>query len=72
MSKKIVIDDKEYDLDSFSDNAQDVIKSLHFVSKRIKELSSMQAILRRAQNSYMETLKSEVVSNKAGFIIEDE
>lgn len=72
MGQKIQLDDTEYDIQNMSDRAKKVIGDIQFVNLRIQELKNMQALLRRAKNTYIESLKQEMVSNKAGFLIGDE
>tara|TARA_B100001059_G_C17632726_1_gene475258 strand:- start:448 stop:666 length:219 start_codon:yes stop_codon:yes gene_type:complete len=72
MSQKIKIDDVEYDLDNFSDQAKNVFKSLQFVLNRQKELDNMRILLRRAKNSYADEIKREMISNKSGFLFDQE
>lgn len=71
MSQKIKLDDKEYNVSDLSDKGKATFASLQFTTQRIQELNNMQAILTRAKNSYMESLKKEMLSKKAGFLIDD-
>ena len=71
MSQKIKLDDKEYDVSDLSENAKATLASLQFATQRIQELNNMQALLVRAKNSYVEGLKREMLSNKAGYLLED-
>ena len=72
MGQKIKLDDKEYDVENLSDHAKAALASLQFATIRMKELTNMQALLQRAKNSYLESLKREMISKKACFLIEDE
>ena len=71
MGKKIQIDEVTYDLDNLSDKARAAIQLLQFSEKRLQELSNMKALLQRARNSYMDSLRQEVLSNKAGLLLGD-
>ena len=71
MSQKIKLDDKEYDVGDLSENAKATLASLQFATQRIQELNNMQALLVRAKNSYVEGLKREMLSSKAGYLLED-
>ena len=71
MSQKIKLDDKEYDMSDLSENAKATLASLQFATQRIQELNNMQALLVRAKNSYVEGLKREMLSSKAGYLLED-
>ena len=72
MGQKIKIDDMEYDVDKISDEARKHLISLQFTTSKLQELKNMQALLTRAKNSYMETIKKEILSEKAGFLFNDD
>ena len=72
MGQKVKLDDKEYDVESLSDQARATLVSLNFTTARIQELSNMQALLQRAKNSYVDSLKREMLSNKSGFLFGDD
>ena len=65
---KLKLDDKEYDTENLSDHAMSVLSLMQFSNKRIQELSNMQAVLQRAKHSYIENLRKEMLSDKAGFM----
>ena len=67
MGQKIKIEDKEYDVENLSDQSKATLVSLKFATTRMKELTNMQALLMRAKNSYVKSLKQEVLSSKGGF-----
>ena len=68
MGQKFKLEDKEYDVENLSDQAKATLASLQFATTRMQELSNMQALLRRAKISYMETIKQEMVASKAGLL----
>ena len=70
MGKKIKIDEKTYDLDGFSDHARAQLASLQFTMNKLSELNNMQALLTRAKNSYMESVKKEILADKAGIVFD--
>jgi hypothetical protein len=72
MGQKIKIDDSEYDVDKISDEARKHLIALQFTTNKLQELKNMQALLTRAKNSYMETIKKEILSEKAGFLLNDD
>jgi hypothetical protein len=72
MSQIIKLDSKEYDTKDFSDRAKATLLLLDFATKRMQELANMQALLQRAKNSYVDNLKMEMLSDKAGFLLEEE
>ena len=72
MGRKIKFEDKEYEVEDLSDGSKAALASLDFVTKRIEELSNLQVLLQRAKRSYIDSLKQEILSKKAGFSFEDE
>ena len=68
MGEKIKLEDKEYDIEQLSQAGQTQLTALKFVTERIKELNNHQALLQRAKNSYVDSLKKEMLSDKAGFL----
>jgi len=71
MSQKIKLGDKEYDVNNLSEKGRTTLASLQFATQRLQELNNMQALLVRAKNSYVEGLKKEMISSKAGYLLED-
>lgn len=72
MVQKIKLDDREYEVEKLSDQAKATLGSLQFATTKMQELTNMQALLQRSRNSYIESLKQEVVANKAGFLVGDD
>ena len=72
MPQKFHFEDKEYEFDDLSDNAKSNITLLQFVNKRMKELQNMQALLQCSKNSYLNSLKQEMLAEKAGFLLGEE
>ena len=72
MGQKIKIDGAEYDVDELSDEARKHLIALQFAKSKIQELTNMQALLTRAKNSYMESIKKEILSEKAGFLLSED
>lgn len=72
MSQKLKLDDKEYDISDLSENSKKTLASLQFTTKKLQELDNMRALLQRAKNSYMESIKKEMLSQKAGYLFDDE
>lgn len=71
MAQTIKLDDKEYDFDDFSETGKSTLLALRFVTERLLELNNHQALLQRAKNSYVDSLKKEMLSNKAGLLFGD-
>lgn len=72
MGQKIKIEDTEYDVESLSDQGHAILILLKFTNTRIMELNNMQALLQRAKNSYIESIKQEMLSKKAGILLEND
>ena len=72
MAQKIKLDDKEYEVEALSDEVRAKLNLIQFATKREQELTNMQALLQRAKNSYIESLKQEMLSKKAGFLFDDD
>jgi hypothetical protein len=58
----ITIDGKEYDTESFSDEAKQNFGSLQFVQSEINRLQSLLAVAKTAQVAYSTALKNAVES----------
>lgn len=76
MVKKIILGDKEYDVGNVSEEKSKLLNKLlvllDFSTERIQELTNTQALLQRAKISYVKSLKTEMLSNKAGFLFGDD
>ena len=72
MAQKLKLNEKEYDVSELNDNSRAQFASLTFVDEKLRELKNMHALLQRAKNSYVESLKKEVISDKAGFLLDDD
>ena len=71
MGEKFKLGDKEYDSDHLSETAKLTFAYLQFTNARIMELRNMSALLQRAKNSYIDSLKKEVLAEKSGFLLDD-
>ena len=72
MATKIKIGDKEINTSELGEVAKAQAASLQFADHRLKELINMQALLTRAKNSYLQSLKQEMLSSKAGYLLSDD
>ena len=72
MPTKINLDGKEFNIDRLSDHSKGVVALLQFSDQRIVELTNMKALLQRAKNSYAESLRKEIISDKAGLMLGDD
>jgi hypothetical protein len=64
MADKVMIGEKEYSIDSFSENAKAQFSSALFSARKIKELKNMQALLQRAKKQLFRQLKERSFSRK--------
>jgi hypothetical protein len=67
MTQKFKLDDKEYGVENLTASAKTSLISLKFATNRIQELNNIVALLQRAKESYLDSLKREILSSKAGF-----
>ena len=72
MGEVIKLDNREYEVYDFNDKAKAVVTSLKFVNTRLQELNNMQALLQRAKNSYVDSIKKEMISEKSGLLFGDD
>ena len=63
---KITIDDKEYSLDSLSDNAKSQLANIQFVDQQIQQLNNEWAVADTARMGYTNALKSELAKMNDG------
>ena len=71
MTNSIKIDGEELNLDSLSENGAKTLQLLQFSSAKIDELNNVLALLRKAKKGYIDTLKKEMISQKAGYLLDD-
>jgi hypothetical protein len=71
MAKKLILGGSEYDLSKLTEVSKTKLSALTFVDEKIKELNDNKSLLIRAKNSYLESLKQEILSNKSGFLFKD-
>ena len=71
MTQKTRIFNKEYDIEELSVAVKEQLSSLAFANERIHEMTNHVALLQRAKNSYVYVLKQEMISKKAGFLLNE-
>lgn len=71
MTKKIRVDEKEYNIDKLTEEAKIQVIGVQFADKRLKELENLYLVMEQAKNSYIDNLKKEMISDKAGFLFDD-
>jgi len=57
---KVTIDDKEYETDDLSENAQAQLTSLQFANAEIQRLQALLAAMQTASNAYGKALQQEL------------
>ena len=57
----IKIDGKDYDSDTFSDEAKATVVSLQFVQAELQKANAQIAVLKTAESAYVNSLKNEVI-----------
>ena len=67
MNDIVKIEGKEYNLSDLSEETRALIASLKKVEVKILDHRNLQAVLTRAKKSYIDALKREALSKKAGF-----
>ena len=65
------LDDKEYSVETLSEAGKSELTLLKFATERFKELHNQKALLQRAKQSYLDSLKREVIADKAGFLFDE-
>ena len=69
---KIQIDGIEYDTENLSEHASHLLVELRSISARIHENENMSAILTKAKRAYIADLKTEMLTAKAGLLIDND
>lgn len=72
MSKKIQIDGKDLEIESLSKKAKETLLSIQFAENKMMELKNLNAIFQRAKNSYVDSLKKEMITKKAGLMLDND
>ena len=65
------LDDKEYYIETLSEAAKSELTLLKFATERFKELNNQRALLQRAKQSYVDSLKREMLADKAGILFDE-
>ena len=71
MGAKLQLDGESYDPDQLSESGKDLLELLKFTSERELEVSNTLKVMIRAKNSYISRLKKEIISKKAGLLLDD-
>ena len=70
-ARTIRLNEQDYNVENLTTQGKVVLESFEFTNRKLTELNNMQALLQRAKNSYVDSLKKEILSNKAGIILDD-
>ena len=65
------LDDKEYYIETLSESAKTRLTLLKFATERFDELNNQRALLQRAKQSYINSLKREMLADKAGILFDE-
>ena len=60
MAKKIILEGKEYEVNSLSERLREVMVTVEHVEKQLADKNNLLAVLTRAKKSYIEELKRDV------------
>lgn len=71
MADKFKLNDKEYDLSELSENGLRQYDLLRSIDMTLLEKQNLSALLIKAKRSYINEIKSEMLSEKAGFDFSD-
>ena len=71
MSKKFKLGENLYSIDDLNEASHSLLEKVNFTTKKLQELKDIEAIMKRAKNTYLENLKKEVLTAKAGFLFEE-
>lgn len=66
------IDDIEFQESDLSEAGKGHLTALNFANARLAELNNLHAVLNRAQNSYIATLKQEIIAKRGGLLFDDD
>lgn len=72
MSHKITLDGSTYEIDEITKELKAKLDALEFTTNKLLELNNMRALMQRAKNSYMKSLKTEIMSMKSGLNLGDD
>lgn len=67
MAKKIILEGKEYDVDSLNQRSNEIMASVKNLDEKLADKRRLLAVLTRAKLSYIEEIKRDIVADKAGF-----
>ena len=71
MSQELVLDGVTYNFTDPDDNQKQIYENLRFAQQRMDEIRKMRDLLETSKNIVIRELKNEILSVKAGLILED-
>lgn len=66
MSARVRVDEFEIELAKLSDDARVMLAQIQSIDARLKELAGMIAVLNKARNGYIGTMKNEIIYSRTG------
>lgn len=69
--QRIKIGDTEFVTDGLSDVGKQNLSMLTSTTNRLTELKALQGVLQKARNTYLKTIRQEVLRQKAGLLFEN-
>ena len=72
MPKKLKLGDDSYALDELTDKNRENIRLINYINRRIEELTDLEVTLNEAKQSFGAKLKREMISRKAGFVLDED
>ena len=69
--KEVTLDGKPYIFNQLSEANKEKFILLDFLMNRLSEMENNMVLLNRAKHSYIVSLKKEMISEKAGFLFDD-
>lgn len=67
MAEIVTLDGREYNLSELTNKAQHCLEKIVFIDKKVQELTSLKVSLTTAKLGHINTLKSEILTDKGGF-----
>ena len=72
MAQKFSLEGIEYDVNNLNKMARMSLSKIEFIIARMEELSNFHSVLQNSKNSYIESMKKEIISKKSGFLLEED
>ena len=72
MAQKFSLEGIEYDVNKLNKMARMSLSKIEFIIARMEELSNFHSVLQNSKNSYIESMKKEIISKKSGFLLEED